>query len=234
MGRYIACAFVGMWISCGTATAEFISLACSADTFVTANASCPSNANGDQSSLPLLGGGLETIAIPLVQFDLRPYEGRQVLGAYAYVRQFLTDAPYNPLASQTVELHASQIDWTEAAVSLADFAAEDGFRPESVGPVLSTIVIEWEETPHYVTWKIPRSLVQAWIDSPASNKGLAFLSTTAATDQLLCLASRENRVGAPPRLEFTLAAVPEPSGIMLLAVGGSVLLLGGICGQRVE
>jgi hypothetical protein len=55
---------------------------------------------------------------------------------------------------------------------------------------------------------LPASLLQGWIDNPASNHGLLLLSTTDVDDQDIAFASRESKTPTGP--ELTFATVPKP------------------------
>ena len=55
---------------------------------------------------------------------------------------------------------------------------------------------------------LPASLLQGWIDNPASNHGLLLLSTTDIDDQDIGFASRESKTPTGP--ELTFATVPKP------------------------
>lgn len=227
MGRFITRVLICVACLSGaakTAQAEFIRVDSAADTYLSATPS-PTDTHGSDPYLHLVGDNSSNAAWPLMQFDLTPYQGRVIQGAYAYVRLYVTDAPYDALASQIVELHSSLAAWTESGTSLANFAGGIGVGTGSIGPTLSTTIADWDETPRYVTFKIPKAVVQSWIDHPETNLGVVLVSNTSTAGQDMYFASRENSLGTPPVLEMTLAAVPEPSTVFLLVSGAIGLLV---------
>lgn len=184
--------------------------------------------HGAESTVFAIGRGPGADAFPLVKFDLRAYAGESVIGSSATVELYVVDAyPYqNP--TQSIEVHQSRVAWDEATVTIDNYGGSFWIDSNKIGPVMSTSVVSWNATSRYVSWSIPSSLVQTWIDDPSSNNGLFFLSTTTSLWQDLQFASRENPLGLPPRLQFNL--VPEPSSSLLL--GTAVLALVGFYWQR--
>src|ERR1051325_1921407 len=186
--------------------AQSITVDANADTFLSYHYQLDSSApHGAESTMYVIGSGPGAEAFPLVGFDLQSYAGRSVAGSSATVRLYVIDAyPYkNP--TQSIEAHESLVAWNEASVKYADFGNSFGIQPTEIGPALTTSIVSWDALPRYVTWSIPASVVQSWIDSPSSNNGLLFMSTTGALWQDLQFASREDSLAAPPQLEFDLS-----------------------------
>jgi len=151
----------------------------------------------------------------LAQFDLGPLAGLEVTGPaeLRFMLQFTEGAGF------LVDARDCHEPWSETNVTWANFVglANPGNLWSNLGPVQSSATLPADNFPTSCVWTIDTALVQAWIDTPLANRGVALVP------QLYCNAqffSRKN-VGFAPTLNFE--AVPEPALALLLPLA---LLLG--------
>jgi hypothetical protein len=201
----------------GTASAD--SIGSSADTYITEYAGLggPNSNHGNSTSLwseGWTGGPVQTD--PLVKFDLSAYAGRTVVGI-STVNLYLTDAGNGGDAiTQVIDERESLVPWQESTVTWNNYGGS--------GPVLDTQSVNWGlEKFSYVSWIVPNTVVQSWIDNSANNKGLILIGTTPMGSSDLLFSSREG--SHAPELIFNTApvsAAPLPSA----AWSGLILFTG--------
>ncbi|MCX7423786.1 MAG: DNRLRE domain-containing protein [Planctomycetia bacterium] len=137
---------------------------------------------------------------PQFRFDLTPYAGRTVTGDVTFAL-YLPASNTNGF-SQVVELREATVTWDSSTT----FTNISGGGP--TGSINSTILdqrtVAYNGTPNYVQFTLPKSVIQSWIDNPASNRGLV-LKTQSISGNDLKFESRE--AANPPKLTFTTAAV---------------------------
>jgi len=108
--------------------------------------------------------------------------------------------------AQTVGVHESLSVWNEIDTNWTNLPGPYGL----IGPALDVQPVAWGPTgpnsSRYVSWTIPGSIVQSWIDDPADNMGLVLVTQTTAPKQDLGFFSREG--DEVPRLSFEFLDVP--------------------------
>ena len=201
----------------------------SADTYITQYTALggPNSNHGGDASLWIEGLGGQTgiyATIPLVQFNLSAFAGQTVLGA-PVVSLFLKDAGgAGDAVTQTIDLHQSLVAWQENTATWNNFGGS-GFQTSDAGPTLSTRVVNWGSDKFtYVSWTVPASVVQSWIDNSGNNKGLFFFGSTPNGSTDLLFSSKEG--ANAPQLTFQTASVPlpKPAAVGLILLGGLGLI----------
>jgi hypothetical protein len=96
----------------------------------------------------------------------------------------------------------------------------------SVAPSASTLVWDDLGAGQVFTWSSAQMLadVQDWLDNPLGNFGWMLAGDESAAPSVKRFASGET--ATPPALEITYV-VPEPSGLLFVAAGSSLLILAG-------
>lgn len=215
--------FLGIGVT-PQAGAVSVSLPVVHDTFITAHAGLGgSGANhGSRGDMWLIRGCCaSTRAYPLLQFDLSAYAGASVDGATAQL-QFEIIGGFGS-AIQSVSVRELIVGWDEHTVTLANFAGS-GFQPSAhTGPNLMTQTITYGGGQHPVTFTLPASLIQGWIDNPMSNLGLVLFSNTSANSQDIIIATQDNASYPAASLLFDVTPVPIPAALMLFGSGLLVL-----------
>ena len=212
----------------GPAAAQTVTAA--ADTYITehANLGGPTSVHGSDAQLFLIGTPTFQ-ATPLVRFDLSGFAGKVVSGNATF--QLFLNGGFQP-ATQVVEVHRSLSAWNESTTSFANIPGGPPYGAFDVTP-LDTETITFNPGgglgPRFVSWTIPGSVVQSWINSPGSNNGLVLVTKTTPGQQDLIFASREAGLGVAPRLTF--AVVPEPASLAL-ALPGVLPLIFALRGRR--
>lgn len=184
-----------------------------ADTDITMHAGLggSGSTHGSDGSLYAIGtGGFE--AHPLVRFDLSPFAGNSVSGSPSF-RFFLNGGQAN--ANTALELHRVLVNWDETTTSWDTFGPQPGYQGGT----------DYDSTPltiqgvtnaafgSYVSFPIPSTLVQGWIDNPATNFGIFAHAAGASAGNDLLFSSREG--ANTPQLVFDSTLVPEPGTIVL-------------------
>lgn len=159
-----------------------------------------------------VGDGFRTY--PLVRFDLSSFAGNVVNGS-AVVRLELINA--NRIPTQTVSVRTSLVDWTESTATFANFGGSGFNQNAQTGPNLSTRTVTFNGVPESIVFTIPSTTVQNWIDNPAGNFGLIWVSPPTFGADDLVFSSREGTV--PPSLTFSASPIPEPATLNLLLAG---------------
>jgi hypothetical protein len=173
---------------------------------------------GGPNTPHVLAGGLEEVgcngfqAFPLIQFDLSGFRGHTVVGTPTLTLTveggWNTQYGYGGPWSQTVQALRVVKPWTNNQVTWNNF----GPGPICVTPnwqgmvnvdcspldTVSMAVFVGDQ----VTWHIPASLLQQWIDYPQSNKGILLLSTTPYCCQDIAFASLKSTIYPGPELTF--------------------------------
>jgi hypothetical protein len=150
-------------------------------------------------------------SFPMVQFDLAAFAGHKVVGSPTLtitVSGGWDGWGYKGPWSQTVQALRVLQPWINRMVTWNNF----GPGPICVLPywqgrvnvdcnpldTVSMTVYAGDQ----VTWHIPASLVQQWIDHPETNNGLLFLSTTQTYCQDIHFAGVTNTTYPGPKLTF--------------------------------
>ena len=153
-------------------------------------------------------------AFPLIQFDLSGFKGHTVVGTPTLTLTVLggwdIQYGYRGPWSQTVQALRVVKPWTNNQVTWNNF----GPGPICITPnwqgvvnvdcnpldTVSMTVFVGDQ----VTWHIPASLLQQWIDYPETNRGILLLSTTLLTCQDIGFGSLKNTTYPGPQLTFSL------------------------------
>lgn len=139
-------------------------------------------------------------AILLIKFDLAGLAGRKVTGNVS-LQLYLTDGV--PGGTQILRLRESKSNWSEATTTWNNIPG--GMPTGTLGSVdLDSQSVTFNSNPRDITFTIPASVVQGWIDSPSTNQGLSLISNSAGGSNDLLFGSREST--NPPKLSFGLAA----------------------------
>jgi len=201
-----------------------VTVSASADTFLSEHAAFggPTGVNGfyDQLWLVRAIDGLHR-SFPLVQFDLTSYAGQTISGPTAELVLYIRSGYAGLSVSQSVSVRESLVGWDEATASWANFGGTGFNEATQTGANLVTQTVTYNGVTEPVSFEIPSSVVQDWIDDPSSNHGLFLISNTPQMETDLAFWSNEG--GAGPELSFTL--VPEPTTFALLGLGSLALVM---------
>lgn len=149
---------------------------------------------------------------PVVSFDLTPYAGKTVKGATVDFLIYIRSGWGENHVSQSVSVRESLADWDEMSASYANFGGVGFNAAIHTGPNLTTQTVIYNGETEPITFKIPSSVVQRWIDDPSSNKGLFLISNTTATCRDMSFWSRET--GPAPQLSFELDDGEDDDGLI--------------------
>lgn len=211
-----------------TASAIPITIGTSGDTFVTEHPGIggPTSTHGSNTYLYEVWGyvGEHYKTFPLIKFDLTPYSGKIVSGATTELQLQLINS--NVVMTQSVSVREVLVAWSEATTSFANMGGTGFNETTQTGPNLTTRSITFHGTAEMVSFVIPSTVVQNWIDNPTQNNGLMLIAPPIVggpNDKLF--SSREGSVS--PQLSFEIAAVPEPTSLSMLILGivGGLLFL---------
>ena len=94
--------------------------------------------------------------------------------------------------TQLIDVYSELNTWTEAGTSWNTLPGPYGtMGPTALGSASVTFDGQSDYPARYVSWTIPGSVVQSWINNPAGNNGLVLVSqTTAYFEDLLFLQPR--------------------------------------------
>lgn len=143
----------------------------------------------------------------LLRFDLNALGNVSVTDAR--LRLYATDAESSSGGNTiNIEMYRVSAPWMEGTVTWNN-------QPTIEPSPLSEINLDNPRNT-WVTWPIPASVVQQWIDDPAQNHGLMFSSPSAeeSGDQVRNYLAREHSSGRAPNLVVTYrVAPPTPTPI---------------------
>ncbi|MCC6730714.1 MAG: PEP-CTERM sorting domain-containing protein [Chthonomonadales bacterium] len=162
---------------------------------------------------------------PLVKPDLTPFAGHAVVGPTATLSLFVGGS-FTQATPRDTAVAAVLTPWDADTATFNNFGPTPGMQVSAdVGPILDTEPVLFPGPgPRYVSWMVPASVLQSWIDSPGSNNGLAVGNLTSHSHFDLIFDSAEGR--NKPRLAFRSVLVPEPGiGATLMGMGVAGLSL---------
>lgn len=162
-------------------------------------------------------------AFPLLKFDLTPFAGQTIAGDALLGLRVLTGSIFFQATPRLVSVHEVLIPWDASTATLNNFGSMPGVQFGSdAGSALDTQSILLNSSnpsdpggPRFVTWSIPGSVLQGWINNPASNNGFLIQNETTTGGFDLGFTSVES--SNKPFLTFS--TVPEPSSLTLLGLG---------------
>ena len=164
-------------------------------------------------------------ASPVVKFDLTSCAGMTVTAdaSLSLYLQSHNPSSFVPGSSQLLTLKSVSQPWDEATATWNQFSSHFNSNPSYDGVRLSSTRVLTSQEGTYVSWIIPASVIQGWINNPASNNGLLLDPEFRSSNQGnmdFFFSSREGSM-AP---QLSLSAVPEPASLSLLALGGLALI----------
>jgi hypothetical protein len=196
------------WVS---ALGQAHTVTASADTYITEHPSLggPGSTHGSDPALYEIGSTScsegDCVAFPLVQFDLSGFAGQTVVGTASLT--FNVVATWNSsTVSQSIEAFQVLVPWNQSTVSWNSFGPGPICGTNVVCTSLSTVSVTVNPGSTVTFSNLPASLLQQWINNPASNYGLLLQSTTLGTDQDIAFASTRNTAAAGPKLSFQTTA----------------------------
>lgn len=164
------------------------------------------------------GWGDLQLARSLVRFDLSSLDGQTILSnatlSFRLV-DYYSSKNYGSPTTQLVYLRPVTVGWSEATATHNNFGGEPGVQSDEYGAVLASQTVSISQLNTWISWTVPASVVQSWIDAPSSNFGL-MLDPPNYDDPELSWGCRESSFA--PTLTFE--ATPEPGSVALLALGG--------------
>jgi autotransporter-associated beta strand protein len=175
-----------------------------ADTYVTQHPSLggTSSTHGSDPTLYEIGTpGFQ--CTPLLLFNLSGYAGQTVVGN-ATLQLYVESGGYTP-ATQTISVCNELNTWTAASTSWNTLPGPFGTTGSTLDT--ETVTYDGQSNPaRYVTWTIPASALQSWINNPAGNDGIVLVSQTTAYFEDLTFSSQEGSFS--PLLTFNTSSNP--------------------------
>ncbi len=203
-----------------------VSVGASADTYITEyNAIGGSNSVNDTATslyaITANGGNPAFRSYPLVSFDLSAIINKKVVGPATF-EMFVQGTNFGFDSSKQVSVHEVLTDWDSTTLTFNTFGAAAGVQfGTDVGIELdSTSIIYPGVGNRYISWEIPQTVIQSWIDDPSTNNGLLLVNQELQNFTDLQFGSLESQNA--PKLTFT--SVSEPTIVLLLGAG--LLLIG--------
>lgn len=129
----------------------------------------------------------------MAAFDVSSLAGLTVVGT-PRIEFFLTAGHTGSQGiPRPVFLHEVLVPWKESTVTLYSFGPSAGVQfGTDVSLAVATESISWAGgTPQWVSWSVPASLVQSWIDNPQENFGVLINNQLTTVHRDLTFASRE-------------------------------------------
>lgn len=221
-GRMFASA-LGLACGVGIAQAESVSIVASKDSFISEhpNWGGPTSVNGTRdymhSVYGFTSGSGHWRTFPLIAFDLAAYTGRTVDTSQPIELQLMMTQS-NVKATQALTISSMLVDWNETSTSFANIGGTGFNASAQVGATLLTSSITWHGGPETVSFSLPASAIQSWMDSPSQNFGIILFAAPSPNqpDDKVFL-SRESSTA--PLLSFALAPVPEAGRFALTLTG---------------
>lgn len=225
------------------ASATTLTLNPTADTFVRADS--PSSTAGAAAAELLVGQLNNTQAMhALLSFDLSSIPVDATINSVTLVMVQSSEDGSSANTTITLELHAltqtfveNQATWNNAATGTAWTTAGGTFD----STVLSTVDVRARPSqtpvitlPVNQTWASSANFVTAVQGAADGSNSIAFLfkdaNETNTGRELIKFFSKEGTTAPQLTIDYTVAAIPEPSAIALLM--GAVVLTGGVCRRR--
>lgn len=161
--------------------------------------------------------------LPIIKWDLNSFAGRTVLGSNVSVSLYLHDGWYydrshkygTGIPNMDLTIHKALVSWNEASVTYNNFGGDVGIQSDEYAATGYSVRLQDQQI-GWITWTIPASIVQQWIDNPSTNYGLIFMPEGNNRPEFDFF-SRES--GIPPRITFELNEVPEPATLSLFMLG---------------
>ncbi|YCM47075.1 DNRLRE domain-containing protein (plasmid) [Verrucomicrobiaceae bacterium 227] len=191
-----------------------------ADTFITTHPffEGPSTTHGLDTEIYAILAAANYHSFPLVHFDLSSLAGQTITGPVNLELYVSTGHPFGDGSSRSVSVYEVLAPWSEATTSFNNFGSTAGLQIGTDTPATAAstqTIIFPGPGPRYVTWELPATLVQQWIDDPASNNGILVRNNQTANAFDLSFQSREGE--NQPKLTFE--TIPEPSSSLLFGIG---------------
>ncbi len=119
-------------------------------------------------------------SFPMFKFDLSKLAGSVVTGDAVFSIYLRDVHPKQKTVQKNISLYAwSSLDWDENTINFqqVEFSASPTSRPSDFAlPKLDTVSVNFSNRESYISFTIPRAIVQGWIDDAASNHGLALVN----------------------------------------------------------
>jgi hypothetical protein len=202
------------------AKADLNTLNPSADTYITEHPSlggADSNHASDTLLFSIRGSG-PFLSFPLVRFDLSSLAGTTVTGPGTL--QLFANTGFPQDFARIESVYQVLVNYNLLTVTFNNLSplGPGVHFGSDVGSALDTesFVLNSANPARYITWSIPASLLQQWIDDPTSNNGLLMDNQITVNSSDVTFNSVENI--DPPILTFQTQAVPEPSALALFTV----------------
>jgi len=153
--------------------------------------------------------GSETFrSFPMIKFDLSGLTGSVVSGDALFSIYLLDVHPKNETVQKNISLYTwSSMNWDENTVTFSqvEFPASPVSPPSDLSlPKLGTVPIDVSNRKTYISFSIPRALVQGWIDDPASNLGLIVINQQTAIGHDVVFSAKGSAKGTEPTLSFSV------------------------------
>jgi hypothetical protein len=165
-------------------------------------------------------------SFPLVQFDLSSYAGQTVVGTPKFNLWLNGGHPSANGIARPVGVYQVLSNWNASTVSFSTFGSAPGLQfgtDVNSTPLNTQQVVALGGSPQYISWSIPVSTIQGWINNPSSNRGLLIYNLVLDARYDLNFLSLEgvdaNGQARPPQLVFDVAAVPAPAAVPWLSAG---------------
>jgi len=216
------------------ASASGATVAASTDTFITISQEGYSGPNSNYGAAPTLAeiGPYPFYAYPLITFNLSGFAGQTVVGP-ASLSLNVVGTWGNNTVSQSLEAFQVLVPWGESTVTWTNFGPGPIFGTNVAATALAPLSNITVSAGSVVTFSIPATLLQEWINNPSTNDGLLLVSTTGTDDLDIQFASTRSTVVSGPELSFNTTSIPEPSTIMLVACS-ALAVLGNLLRQSGE
>jgi hypothetical protein len=191
------------------AFSEEIVLIASQDTSITEHSQAggvDSNHGGDPVIQAI--GSATFRSFPMFKFDLSELAGSVVTGDAVFSIYLQVVHPKQETVQKNISLYAwSSLDWEENTITFqqVEFPASPTSRPSDLAqPKLDTVTINITNRESYISFTIPRAIVQGWIDDAASNHGLALVNELFDVGNDVVFSANGLAKGTEPTLSFSI------------------------------
>jgi len=191
------------------AFSEELVLVASQDTSITEHlqaGGAESNHGGDPIIQAI--GSATFRSFPMIKFDFSGLTGSVVTGNALFNIYVRDIHPKNGTVQKNISLYTwSSLNWDENTITFSQVqfpTAPISLPSDLTLPKLGTVPIDISNRQTYISYSIPRAIVQGWIDDPASNHGLALVNEQTAIGHDVVLNAKGSTKDTEPTLSLNV------------------------------